>query len=135
MTQSERNLLIKLRVGQSKEYLADASSLLKTGSLKSANNRSYYAMEKAINALLLLSNTAPKTHKGIIQQFNKCFIFEGDGYFTIHDYRKLIKAEQIRNASDYDDFFQPSEQDSLQIYKDAEALIEKICRYIEEITQ
>ena len=43
--------LVLIRMERAAELLKDAEELLINGSYKSANNRAYYAIEKAINAL------------------------------------------------------------------------------------
>ena len=45
------------------------------------------------------------THNGALKQFNLIFIYNGNGTFTTEDYQKVARMEQIRNASDYDDFY------------------------------
>lgn len=44
--------LAKVRLERAQELAAEAAELLEKGSYKSANNRAFYAMEKAIKALL-----------------------------------------------------------------------------------
>jgi len=43
---------------------------------------------------------------------NLTFIYKGDGTFTPEDYQKVARAEQIRNASDYDDFYLASKEET-----------------------
>lgn len=65
-----------------------------------------------------------------MKQFNFVFIFKGDGTFTPEDYQKAAKAEQIRNISDYDDFYIASKDETKQQVTSAEYLVEKIDKYI-----
>ena len=99
-------LLAKVRLERAAELLEEAQTLLGTNAYKSANNRAFYAIEKAIKALLALKETDVITHNGTLKQFNFLFVFQGDGTFGPEDYQKIARAEQIRNASDYDDFYQ-----------------------------
>jgi len=96
--------LAEVRLCRARELLDDARNLLDKQSYKSANNRAFYAMEKAVRALLVLEDTEPQTHNGVLKQYNYLFIFKGTGFFTQNNYQILAKSEQIRNASDYDDF-------------------------------
>ena len=46
--------------------------------------------------------------------------------FTPEDYKMIAKAEQIRNASDYDDFYVASKSESIQQVQDAEYIVIKL---------
>ncbi len=96
--------LAGIRLSRAKELLKDAKDLLKNGSFKSANNRAFYAMEKAVRALLILENAEPQTHNGILKQFNYLFIYRGSGFFTQEDYQKLANSDKIRNGAFILDF-------------------------------
>ena len=106
------NTLAKVRLERSAELLAEAKDLLDKGAYKSANNRAFYAIEKSIKALLATKKTEAATHNGGLKQFNFLFIYKGDGTFTSKDYQMIARAEQIRNASDYDDFYVASKAES-----------------------
>ncbi|MCD8395919.1 MAG: HEPN domain-containing protein [Lachnospiraceae bacterium] len=122
--------LAEVRLCRAKELLDDAKNLLDKQSYKSANNRAFYAMEKAVRALLVLEDTEPQTHNGVLKQFNYLFIFKGTGFFTQNDYQILAKSEQIRNASDYDDFYLASKEESTQQIENATYIVGKIEKYI-----
>ncbi len=83
----------------------EANELVKMDSYKSANNRVFYAIEKCLKALLATRQMDVETHIGAVSQFNLHFIHQGDTVFTKTDYQKIAKADRIRNASDYDDFY------------------------------
>lgn len=70
------------------------------------------------------------THNGSLKQFNYLFIFKGDGTFSPEDYQIIARAEQIRNASDYDDFYMASKSESRQQVENAKYLVDKINQYI-----
>lgn len=124
--------LAKVRLDRSEELLAESKDLLSKGAYKSANNRAYYAMEKSIKALLAIKRTEVTTHNGGLKQFNFYYIYKGDGTFTAEDYQKISRAEQIRNASDYDDFYVANKAESRRQVEDAEYLLNKAKRYISE---
>lgn len=54
----------------------------------------------------------------------------GDGSFTADDYRKIAKAEQIRNASDYDDFYIASKEETRQQVENALYFVEKVEKFL-----
>lgn len=122
--------LAKVRMERARELLTEAQELLQKGSYKSANNRAYYAIEKCIKALLAIKKTDASTHNGVLKQFNYFFIYQGDGTFTADDYQKIAQSEQVRNASDYDDFYVASKEESEQQVINAEYLIDKVENYL-----
>lgn len=125
-------LLARVRMERAKELLGESKTLLETNAYKSANNRAFYAIEKAIKALLALKETDVITHNGALKQFNFLFVFQGDGTFGPEDYQKIARAEQIRNASDYDDFYVANKEETRQQVANAENIIEKISDYMRQ---
>ena len=74
------------RIERAKELYHTAMNTYTTGDFKSANNRSYYAIEKAATALLILKGSSPKTHIGILSEFNRLYINIDHSYFSKDDY-------------------------------------------------
>ena len=62
--------LVKYRLDVAKQDLADARLLFEHNSLLSANNRIYYAVFHAINAVHALDGNGYKRHKDVIAYFN-----------------------------------------------------------------
>lgn len=122
--------LAKVRMERAKELLVEAKELLDREACKSANNRAFYAIEKSVKALLATEQIEVATHNGGLKQFNFMFIFKGDGTFTAEDYQKIARAEQIRNASDYDDFYVASKEEARQQVENANYIVTKIETYI-----
>lgn len=122
--------LAKVRLDRAKELIEDAKELLERGSYKSANNRAFYAVEKGLKALLATKEVEVATHNGSLKQFNYLFIYQGDGTFSVDDYQLVAKAEQIRNASDYDDFYVASKEEAKQQIRNAEFIVSKIEKYM-----
>ena len=130
MDKEQGMILAKLRFDRAKELLEEARELLEKGSFKSANNRAFYAIEKSIKALLATELIEVTTHNGALKQFNLAFIYKGDGTFTPEDYQKVARAEQIRNASDYDDFYLANKEETRQQVENAVYLVAKVEKYI-----
>ena len=122
--------LAKVRLERAEELLSEAKNLLEQGSYKSANNRAYYAIEKALNALLAVQGIESSTHNGCLKQFNYHYVHNGDGTFTSEDYRIAAMAEQIRNVSDYDDFYIANKSESKEQVDNAEYLLGKTKNYL-----
>ena len=123
--------LAKVRMERAKELLAESKALLAKEAYKSANNRAFYAIEKSVKALLATKEIEVATHNGGLKQFNFIFIYRGDGTFTSEDYQKIARAEQIRNASDYDDFYVASKEETRQQVENAGYIVKKIDAYID----
>lgn len=124
--------LVLYRIQTAKDNLKSARILLEAGEYKSANNRAYYAIFHAINAVHAVRGNAYKRHKDAIANFNKEYV--KNEIFPREIGRKISEAEEIRHASDYDDFYIASKEESeRQISVAAEfiGLVEKYC--IEEL--
>lgn len=126
-------ILSKVRLDRAKELLVESKRLLSGESYKSANNRAFYAMEKAVRALLALKHSEPLTHKGVIKQFQFLYVYQGNGYFTTEDHRIVLDAEHIRTVSDYDDFYIASKSETMQQIENAEYMIQKVEKYLERL--
>ena len=77
---------------------------------KSANNRAYYAIFHAINAIHDVNGKAYKRHKDAVANFNKDYV--KTEIFPREMGRKIGEAEEIRLASDYDDFYIASREEA-----------------------
>lgn len=121
--------LVKLRLERAEELVEEAKKLLQDNSFKSANNRAYYAMEKAINALLIDKRIETKTYTGAMKMFNVEYVRTENAFFSNEDYRLVSKAEQIRNSSDYDDFYVTNKEEAKQQVEDAVYMVEKVKSY------
>ena len=122
--------LAKARMDRADELLMESRLLLEKNAYKSSNNRAFYAIEKSIKALLATKEMEVLTHNGGLKQFNYLFIHKGDGTFTSDDYQKIAKAEQIRNASDYDDFYISSKEETREQVELAETFVNKVRKYL-----
>lgn len=83
--------------------MKSAKILKDADSYKGANNRAYYAVFHAINDVHALHGVAYKRHKDAIGNFNKEYV--KTEIFPREIGRKIASVEEIRHASDYDDFY------------------------------
>ena len=95
--------LSKYRYETAKDDLDTAKVMFRAEKYKAAINRSYYAIFHAISALHGLRGVAYKRHKDAIGNFNKEYV--KTGIFPREMGRKIAGVEEIRHASDYDDFY------------------------------
>lgn len=106
MEQPERGSigdLVRYRIEIAKSDLLSANILLKAGEYRGANNRAYYAVYHAISAVHALDGKSYKRHKDTLANFNKDYV--KTEIFPKTFGRRIARAEEIRHASDYDDFY------------------------------
>lgn len=121
--------LVRVRLDRAGELVKESEDLLHKNAYKSANNRAFYAIEKSIKALLASIHTDAETHNGAVKLFNYHFVHQGDGTFSVDDYKMIVKADQIRNASDYDDFYIASKEETKTQVENARQLLKKFHMY------
>ena len=97
---------------------------------KGANNRAYYAIFYAINAVHAIEENGYKRHKDAIANFNKEYV--KTSIFPREMGRRIARAEEIRHASDYDDFYIASKEEAQQQIVTAEEFIELVEEYCKE---
>ena len=119
--------LMLYRLDNAKSDLKSAKILFAAEEYKAANNRAYYAIFHSLNAVHALSGAAYKRHKDAIGNFNKEYV--KSGIFPREIGRKIGEAEEIRHASDYDDFYIASKEESERQIEVAEEFIELVEQY------
>ena len=119
------------RIKTAEENLRSAKILLAANEYKSANNRAYYAVFHAVNAVHALNGKAFKRHKDAIGNFNKHYV--KTEIFPREMGRKVSEIEEIRHASDYDDFYIASREESQRQVIVAEEFIQMVEEYCEKI--
>ena len=122
--------LVSYRINTAKEDLRTARMLLKAEEYRAANNRAYYAIFHVISAIHALDGKAYKRHKDALANFNKDYI-RTETFPRIFG-RKIAEAEEIRHASDYDDFYIATKAEAEELVITAETLIEYIEIYCKD---
>lgn len=118
------------RIRTAKENLKSARILLDADEYKGANNRAYYAIYNAMNAIHALDGNAYKRHKDVIGNFNKNYV--KTEIFPRELGRKISEAEEIHHASDYDDFYIASREEAERQIAVADEFIQRIEKYCKE---
>jgi len=130
MEQSEKGStgdLVRYRIKTAKSDLKSADILMKEGEYRGANNRAYYAIYHAISAVHALDGKSYKRHKDTLANFNKDYV--KTEIFPRNFGRKIAQAEEIRHASDYDDFYIATKEKAEEQIMTAKELIEQIESY------
>lgn len=100
--------VVRHRLNVAKEDLDTAHLTFEAGQYRAANNRAYYSIFHTICAVLAKEGVAFKRHKDTLSYFNKNYVQAE--VFPRELGRKIVKAEEIRHASDYDTFYIASKQ-------------------------
>jgi len=118
------------RIETAKADLHAAMVLFQAEEFRGANNRAYYAIFHAISAVQALEGKAYKRHKDAIANFNKDYI--RTEVFPRSIGRKIAEAEEIRHASDYDDFYIATKEEAKEQIDTAKEVIQLIEMYISD---
>lgn len=124
---TQRDLAL-YRLEVAKSDIKSAKILLEAGEFRGANNRAYYGIYHAVSAIHALDGNAYKRHKDALANFNKKYIKTEIFPRTLG--RRIAEAEEIRHASDYDDFYIATEEEAKEQIATALELIEKFEEYI-----
>lgn len=108
--------------------ISDSKNLFDCGSYKSGNNRAYYAIFSSMRAILALDGVDFKKHSGVIQYFLREYI--KTGIFTKEYCAIILNASEIRNDSDYDDFYIASREETEQQIESAKKFYDAVSSYI-----
>ena len=80
------------------------------------------------SALLSKKEIFPKSHKGLISEFYKEYV--RDGNFNPDIAKYLGRAESNREIADYETFIEFSEEKALQTLEDAEIFINETRKFL-----
>ena len=118
----------KVRFDHAKECLRDAKLLLAGEGYRSAANRAYYAIFHAMRAVLALDGVDMKHHSGIISEFRKRYI--KTGVFDIGLSGLISELSDVREGSDYNDFFIVSKADTAEQVQSAGTFLTAVETYL-----
>ncbi len=120
--------LCDYRLSQAEDSIRVAKMSYENDLLKDSINRSYYASFYAIKAVLVLEKVDFKRHKDVIGYFNKSYV--ATNKFPRELGRKIGMLKQLREKSDYDDFFIVSTEETEMQIKTAELLIAAVKSFV-----
>ena len=123
-----RRDLVLYRLETARNDLKSARALFSIEDYKGANNRAYYSIFHAINAVHAVSGKAYKRHNDAVANFNKDYV--KTSVFPREMGRKIGQAEEIRHASDYDDFYIATREEAEEQIETGKQLLELIEEYI-----
>ena len=112
------------------EDLESAEVLMNCGRFRGANNRAYYSIYHTIDAILSVKGLAFKRHKDTLAYFNKNYV--ATEIFPRTMGKQIVKAEEIRHASDYDPFYIASKEGTQKQIDTAKQMLEYAKTYIQK---
>lgn len=125
---SRRKNLCDYRLSQAEDSLKAAKISYESALFKDSINRSYYASFYAIKAVLALKGIDFKRHKDAIGYFNKSYV--ATDKFSRELGRKIGMLKQLREKSDYDDFFIAGKEEAEIQIETARRTITEVKRFI-----
>ena len=128
MPSNGKKELIRRRIAIAQRRLAAAHLLLEHDFLDDVLSKSYYAIFSAAQAILSSKDLHSKKHSGVIAFFNLHFVKTGliDKQFNTI----LGRAREVREFSDYGDFYETSEQECRSQLQAAEQFLEMAMNFL-----
>lgn len=120
--------LIRYRLEQASETLAEAVLLRDAGAFRGAINRAYYAMFYALLGLLATRQLGTSKHSGAIALFDRDFV--KTGVFSRELSRALHLAFQRRQVHDYGEVVHADLAIANESIADAERFVAAIAAYL-----
>ena len=130
---ADKKALMKYRIEQARECLKSAEILVREKAYRDSANRSYYSMFHSARAVLALDNLNSKKHSGIISAFRERYVKTGK--FSSHLSRMIGTAFEMRNDSDYQDFYVVSKADVTEQVENAKLFLEAVEEYINNLSE
>ncbi|MCX7014625.1 MAG: HEPN domain-containing protein [Candidatus Sumerlaeota bacterium] len=128
MIPEKLNALVRYRMEEAQEALADAEAALKRRSLRNATNRAYYAMFYGILALLALTSQSSSKHTGVIALFDREFVKTGAFGKNLSEW--LHDTFARRQEVDYKEFVVISEQEATERFEHAREFVGSLREYL-----
>lgn len=122
--------LVLYRIETSKSDIKAAEILLSAREFRGANNRAYYGIYHAISAIHALDGNAYKRHKDALANFNKNYV--KTEIFPRKLGKRIVEAEEIRHASDYDDFYLATKEEAEEQIQTAKELVKLVEEYVRQ---
>lgn len=123
LTPEERKAIIRFRIEKARKSFDEAKAVAGLGYWSLADNRLYYATYYMASALLLDKGISAKTHAGTIHLLGQKIINSG---LLDKAYGRLFsRLYELRQAGDYDDMFDATEQE-------VKPYIEKVSAFLNE---
>ena len=118
------------RFKRAKEELQTADLLLRNANFRSSINRSYYSIFHAIRAVDALDGFDGSKHSGVISHFNQEYV--KTGLFEKEVSKIIRNASELREQADYEDFYEASQEEAVDVFEQATRFISVVEVYLRE---
>ena len=122
--------LVLYRIETSKSDIKAAEILLNAREFRGANNRAYYGIYHAVSAIHALDGNAYKRHKDALANFKKNYV--KTEIFPRKLGKRIVESEEIRHASDYDDFYIATREEAEEQIQTAKELVKLVEEYVRQ---
>ena len=126
----ERISLAKYRLEKALSCIEESEMSFDNKAYGTSLNRSYYAIFHSVRAVMALDGEDRKKHSGVIAYFQQCYI--KTGIFDKPLTKIITTAFELRQESDYEDFFVYSHDDVEKQLENAKLFYEEMKKYVEE---
>ena len=118
------------RFNRAKEELQTAELFLRNADFRSSINRSYYSIFHAIRAVNALDGFDSNKHSGVISHFNQEYV--KTGLFEKEISKIIRNASELREQADYEDFYEASQEEAVDVFEQATRFISVVEVYLRE---
>lgn len=130
LTDEQRIDIVKYRLENALNTLAEVKSHRENGFYNTAINRMYYACYYAVRALLTAHGIEAKTHEGVRQQLGLNFV--RNGKVSQEQGRFYSRLFSKRTTGDYDDFINHTRETVDELYPQAQAFVDAISTLLDQ---
>ena len=123
--------LAKYRIEKAKACLQTADVVYSTEDYLAVLNRSYYAIFNAIRAIFAIDSVDRRKHSGVIAYFQQNYVKTG---IFDKEYSTIVQdAFEVRQESDYEDFYIVSKEEVEIQMSNAKKFVDAVEEYLKNI--
>lgn len=130
MREENKKENIREEISRAHEAIKASDLLFENNFVKDAVAKLYYAFLYTIRALLLTKGFEPKSHEGALRLFALHFVKRG--IFEAKDSHIFSKLMKYREEADYNPSYIFTNEDFIELKKEAESVLLKISSYLKE---
>ncbi len=131
LNDTDRATLVKMYWERSRNILAEVDVAIANSCWYAAANRIYYAVFYAVCALFIKDGYPIKSHRGAKNVLNKEYVLTGR--IDVESAHFFAELESLRDAADYNVFFQATEEEIMEYRPIVDIFISDIKNLIGEI--
>ena len=122
--------IVRASIQSRKGRVANGRTASPQRRLRSSINRSYYSIFHAIRAVNALDGFDSSKHSGVISHFNQEYV--KTGLFEKEVSKIIRNASELREQADYEDFYEASQEEAVDVFEQATRFISVVEVYLRE---